>query len=470
MKKVVVILIILGVGGWLGYRHISASKTKKTSAKHLFNAEAKYEKDLEKGCIGDDLRELFKEAGATLSSDVAIEKSKEGEKWVIKDKGLNKEYVVIKEGNKLKIVGLSETPTSVLQTIAILDEGQDTDGIALYKKGEFDKAVGVLAKGLNDPRNIAYLAMCYQYLGDSAKAREVWEKLTKEFGNTPYAGDGYYYLGHYAKSQSLEDSSRNLFQSAAQYYANSLGGGKAARELGNYYLQQGNKLEAWKWYSLAILTGVPENPAQTKRDLKAQLDPIVQELFASHQLFSQQGDKFFARYHIAQSGDNLTKVGKIYKIAPGLIRFLSKKPNNGVGIKEKLKIIEGPIAIAVNKNSFILIVHLANDKFPPYYIRSYEVGLGKEDRTPIETFTIIEKIEKPAWFRIPYGDPANPLGSRWMKFEDKPNLSGFGIHGTTDPNSIGKNMSNGCVRLRNPEVEELFELILRGTKVTIASN
>ena len=59
--------------------------------------------------------------------------------------------------------------------------------------------------------------------------------------------------------------------------------------------------------------------------------------------------------------------------------------------------------------------------------------------------------------------PENPLGTRWMGFD----LESYGLHGTTEPDSIGKSRSLGCIRMLNPEVEELFELVGEGTAITV---
>jgi lipoprotein-anchoring transpeptidase ErfK/SrfK len=63
---------------------------------------------------------------------------------------------------------------------------------------------------------------------------------------------------------------------------------------------------------------------------------------------------------------------------------------------------------------------------------------------------------------VPPG-PSNPLGTRWLGLSVK----GFGIHGTNVPQSIGKNASHGCIRMRNSDVEELFELVQVGDAVEI---
>ena len=92
------------------------------------------------------------------------------------------------------------------------------------------------------------------------------------------------------------------------------------------------------------------------------------------------------------------------------------------------------------------------------------------------TFLIVDKIIEPPWTRpsdnrkIEYGDPENVLGSRWMalRSENHPELVSFGIHGTWERNSIGKKSSAGCIRMLNEDIEELFDVVPRKTKVVFA--
>ena len=55
------------------------------------------------------------------------------------------------------------------------------------------------------------------------------------------------------------------------------------------------------------------------------------------------------------------------------------------------------------------------------------------------------------------------LGSRWLGF----NMPGYGIHGTIEPETIGKQVTAGCVRMRNSDVEELYDILPLGTEVSI---
>ena len=91
--------------------------------------------------------------------------------------------------------------------------------------------------------------------------------------------------------------------------------------------------------------------------------------------------------------------------------------------------------------------------------------------TPEGDFEIATKLKNPPWYRrgerIEYGDPRNILGTRWIGFRDTAEYQGYGIHGTTKPESIGKAQSDGCIRMLNGDVEELFGLVTIGTPVII---
>ncbi|WP_090744971.1 L,D-transpeptidase [Mesobacillus persicus] len=96
-----------------------------------------------------------------------------------------------------------------------------------------------------------------------------------------------------------------------------------------------------------------------------------------------------------------------------------------------------------------------------------------EELTPEGLFTVTVKAVDP-YFRksdIPGGDPRNPLGRRWIGFDAR-DTDGrtYGIHGTNNPDSIGKYISQGCIRLHNEEVESLFDSIPLGTKVLVITS
>jgi lipoprotein-anchoring transpeptidase ErfK/SrfK len=71
------------------------------------------------------------------------------------------------------------------------------------------------------------------------------------------------------------------------------------------------------------------------------------------------------------------------------------------------------------------------------------------------------------WARGMPGGPENPLGSRAMYLFTRRGDTGFRIHGTNEPESIGSAASSGCIRMLNEEVEELYDSVRIGTKVIV---
>lgn len=102
-------------------------------------------------------------------------------------------------------------------------------------------------------------------------------------------------------------------------------------------------------------------------------------------------------------------------------------------------------------------------------IKAYPVAVGKRSTpSPNGSFHIASRVVKPTWYqpgKMVGPGPANPLGTRWMGLGFK----GYGIHGTNMPNSIGQAASHGCIRMRNHDVEELFELVQVGDPVELVT-
>jgi len=101
-------------------------------------------------------------------------------------------------------------------------------------------------------------------------------------------------------------------------------------------------------------------------------------------------------------------------------------------------------------------------------MKEYAIGTGEYQKTPLGDFKIRDKIVDPPWKTIPYGDPRNVLGTRWMGLVNEGDtVRGYGIHGTWEPETIGKSVSQGCIRMNNEDVEELFKIVPIGTPVKL---
>lgn len=170
--------------------------------------------------------------------------------------------------------------------------------------------------------------------------------------------------------------------------------------------------------------------------------------------------------HVVQSGDYLGKLAATYNTPVALIAKANNIKGATIRVGETLRLLDGNthvFALTVSKSRNDLVVTLDGKFF-----KRYRVSTGADGTTPVGTFKITDKIEHPPWHKpggkaIPYGDPENLLGTHWLAL-DQP---GYGIHGTWEPDSIGKPVSAGCVRMLNSDVEELYTILPKGTVVTI---
>jgi lipoprotein-anchoring transpeptidase ErfK/SrfK len=163
-------------------------------------------------------------------------------------------------------------------------------------------------------------------------------------------------------------------------------------------------------------------------------------------------------------GDSLGKLAREYHTTPQLIKRANGLKSDVIRTGEKLRIWTGPFNVLVNKSQNVLFLKSGEE-----VLKIYHVSTGKDNITPVGHFKIATKIEKPVWFRnggapIPSESPENELGSRWMGFDSDPH---YGLHGTLHPESIGQQVTAGCVRLTNHDVEELFDILPIGTEVVI---
>lgn len=96
------------------------------------------------------------------------------------------------------------------------------------------------------------------------------------------------------------------------------------------------------------------------------------------------------------------------------------------------------------------------------------VGMKREWPTWTPPKAMIQRRPELAeWADGMPGGPGNPLGSRAIYLFDKKGDTGFRIHGTIEPWSIGTAASSGCIRMLNEEVEELYDAVRVGTKVIV---
>ncbi len=163
-----------------------------------------------------------------------------------------------------------------------------------------------------------------------------------------------------------------------------------------------------------------------------------------------------------KKGDSLHLIAKNFNTTVGFLKRSNNLNSDLIRIGQRLKVVTSKPSMIVDKSLNVLTLKMDDE-----IVKVYPCSTGEFNSTPTGDFKIINKLPNPTWYKagaiVPPGSEENILGSRWMGFE----LSGYGIHGTTIPDSIGQQVTAGCVRLYNEDVEELYDVVPTGTKVTI---
>lgn len=208
--------------------------------------------------------------------------------------------------------------------------------------------------------------------------------------------------------------------------------------------------------------------AVVRSAVKTRMTKLADKWLFSGDVF--ESDKL-TNYYQVQSGDLLAVIAKRHKVPYEILMDI-----NGIARPEllqagkKIKVINGPFNAVVYKDTFTMDLYLQRT-----YIKTYRVGLGTVDRdTPAGRWRVKKggKMIRPQWTdditqRVYYGtDPDYPLGSRWIEIEgldpEIKDRTGFALHGTKDPESIGTRSSRGCIRLYNGDVIEVYNLMREG--------
>ena len=210
----------------------------------------------------------------------------------------------------------------------------------------------------------------------------------------------------------------------------------------------------------------------------AGINKLAEKLFFSPKIVA--GDTVSQSY-VVKKGDSLAKISSRENLGTDW-RFIQRI--NGMASEKalrpdmRLKLAHGPFNAEVVKADFRLNVYAGNGS-DRVMVASFPCGTGTNDSTPVGTFKVRtgSKLIDPQWTNPRTGehfaanDPKNPIGERWIGLQgttpETSKFTGYGIHGTTEPQSIGKQMSMGCVRLGDADVEAVYELIGEQSTIVI---
>ena len=202
--------------------------------------------------------------------------------------------------------------------------------------------------------------------------------------------------------------------------------------------------------------------------------------------WSARGEWASAEYEV-RSGDSLVAIRKrVIEDHPGLnictgliARANQLRDENSIRPGDKLRVPLDPVHTRVDLSARFLLYYHGEE-----VVSAWPVTIGKDGRTiPGEYVVGKNKQRNPAWWyqksgyepvaadADPHGrgfitndHPENPLGSRWIPWDG---TRGLGYHGTNDEESIGDEASQGCIRLRNRDVEELYDILPVGSSILV---
>jgi len=213
--------------------------------------------------------------------------------------------------------------------------------------------------------------------------------------------------------------------------------------------------------------------------LRRRLSALNETLFFSPAIVP--GDPLVERYTV-QPGDALSKIARREASVDWtfLMRINEMRDPRSLRVGQTLKVVTAPIHAVVDKSDFRLDLYAGQ---PPRlvdgrieipstttYITSFDVGLGEYGSTPTGAWIVNDtKVVNPSWKNPRTGeyfsrdDPDNPVGERWVGLtgtdEQTQVMTGYGIHGTIEPDSIGQERSMGCVRLLPGQIEVVYEVM-----------
>ncbi len=243
--------------------------------------------------------------------------------------------------------------------------------------------------------------------------------------------------------------------------------------------EAGDLLGARQILNEAILSGgLSDADLQSAKQLQSKINDVL--------IFSPKrfGEDPIAPAYVVQSGELMLRIAKkLDSTADFLCRINGITDAKRLRAGQTIKTIHGPFHAVVSKSKFVMDVYLgsAGDK-GALYVTSYPVGLGKDDSTPTGVWTVQQgaKLKNPKYYSprgegiIAADDPKNPLGKFWIGLEGTDGQAlgkqSYGIHGTIDPDSIGKQASMGCIRMRNEDVAVVFEMLIEGKSSVVVKD
>jgi hypothetical protein len=208
--------------------------------------------------------------------------------------------------------------------------------------------------------------------------------------------------------------------------------------------------------ALSSLYDNPDLPQAQARQVTELLDQLAGTVIYSRQHFLEQP-------YVVRPGDTLEQVADRYNVPPVLLARIN-------GIREGLQLEPGQ-ELKVVRGPFNAVIHLDKHELTLMvegrYAGRFAIGVGCDQPKLEGTYIVREKNVNPVYrgpdgITVPGGDPRNPLGKFWIGLSNN-----IGLHGTVDPQNIGRDDNRGAICLGDRDIDDLYGILSVGSRVVI---
>lgn len=330
------------------------------------------------------------------------------------------------------------------------------------QNGEYSDAIAKLR--LLEPEDHSgattfLLGKAFYENGSPQEAIRYFNKIETEYARSRYLPEALLYKGRFAQeAEGQVKKAKEYFLQIIEKFPEAEVADFALNYLSRISYDEGDVAQAKK--NLDIIMKRPESPARSEAEFL--LGDINMKQLKSPE--PGPGDQMYT----IQRGDSIWKLERQLKVPGDLIVGINNLNPKRLSVGQQIKVPQLKPSLVVDKTQRTLTLRNGNA-----FLKKYRVGISStEKRVPAGEYRVAEKYEKGYEYVDPEtgtsikpGDPANPLGTRFLQLRRD-----IGIHGTNDPEQVGKYVSKGTIALKNEDVEELYSLVGKDTPVTIKGN
>jgi len=223
---------------------------------------------------------------------------------------------------------------------------------------------------------------------------------------------------------------------------------KAATKLSKGQLADAH-LELSEWY------GDPRLAADESRRLTELLSQLAGTVVYSRQHLLEPP-------HVVQPGDSLEKIARTYNVPwQLLVKINGLRDPSDLELGRQLKVVRGPFHAVVDLSRYELTLMLDGR-----YAGRFAIGIGRDCPQLEGRYLVRSKTTDPTSYDANQReDPSQPLGSRWIDLG-----GGIGLHGTNQPENIGRHEGGGVIFLADRDIEDLYDILTAGSNSSNGSS